>query len=72
LDTPIAGTDRKTRLKTENGERNDMRTITVFKHEAIQKKALLKGRRKEPKPWGDVWYKPKNTIASPGKEGTTA
>ena len=29
---------------------------------------VLKERGKEPKPWGDVWYKPQNLIATTGSE----
>jgi HK97 family phage portal protein len=33
---------------------------------------VLKERGKEPKPWGDVWYRPQNMIAASGKgDGTT-
>jgi hypothetical protein len=30
---------------------------------------VLKERGKEPKPWGDVWYKPQNLIATNGNAG---
>jgi HK97 family phage portal protein len=30
---------------------------------------VLKERGKEPKPWGDVWYRPKNMIATDGNNG---
>jgi HK97 family phage portal protein len=29
---------------------------------------VLRERGKEPKPWGDLWYRPKNMIATPGTE----
>jgi HK97 family phage portal protein len=32
---------------------------------------VLKERGKDTKPWGDVWYRPKNMIATSGKEGGT-
>ncbi|MDR1902659.1 MAG: phage portal protein [Treponema sp.] len=28
---------------------------------------VLKERGKEPKPWGDIWYRPKNTISTSGE-----
>jgi HK97 family phage portal protein len=31
---------------------------------------VLKERGKEPKPWGDVWYRPRNMIATSGSEAT--
>jgi hypothetical protein len=31
---------------------------------------VLKERGKELKPWGDVWYRPKNMIATSGCEKT--
>jgi len=31
---------------------------------------VLKERGKEPKPWGDVWYRPKNMIATSGSTAT--
>ncbi|MDR1574964.1 MAG: phage portal protein [Treponema sp.] len=31
---------------------------------------VLKERGKEPKPWGDIWYRPKNLIATGGSEPT--
>ena len=30
---------------------------------------VLKERGKETKPWGDVWYRPKNMIATNGSKG---
>jgi HK97 family phage portal protein len=30
---------------------------------------VLKERGKEPKPWGDVWYRPRNMIATDGSNG---
>jgi HK97 family phage portal protein len=30
---------------------------------------VLRERGKEPKPWGDVWYRPKNMIATNGNDG---
>jgi HK97 family phage portal protein len=30
---------------------------------------VLKERGKEPKPWGDIWYRPKNLIPMGGKDG---
>jgi HK97 family phage portal protein len=30
---------------------------------------ILKERGKEPKPWGDKWYRPKNTVATDGGNG---
>jgi hypothetical protein len=31
---------------------------------------VLKERGKEPKPWGDVWYRPRNMIATSGGAAT--
>jgi hypothetical protein len=31
---------------------------------------VLKERGKEPKPWGDIWHKPKNLIATEGCAST--
>jgi hypothetical protein len=33
---------------------------------------VLKERGKDGKPWGDVWYRPRNMIATPGGEPTGA
>jgi HK97 family phage portal protein len=30
---------------------------------------VLKERGKEPKPWGDIWHKPRNLVATNGKDG---